>query len=106
MTIRDHLQRRWLQVFLTCTCVGLLPALVLQRFAPEYPLLGAAALGFIFVGVYAFMAIMRRTPCPRCAAALEDLAVRIMSKRFPVKNCPHCGVKFDEQMSNPSRTRF
>jgi hypothetical protein len=81
---------------------GVILCILSAGFAPDSFWLTWFSLAALFAGMVALIALMRRTPCPKCNFPLGYLASRVASgwaKRGAC--CPHCRVSLDDPMIVP-----
>src|SRR5579859_6578750 len=102
MTIRDYLKRRRNQVALL-VLPGVVFSVLSAIFAPDSFWLNWLSLAALFAGLVAVIALLYRTPCPRCQHALGSIGARAANGWAATAACPHCRVSLDEPMRPADR---
>lgn len=100
MTIRDHIKQH--SDARTCFAIlWVVPLFIVNLEAPDnFPLLCAALAVLAGGSFFTLVVITRRIPCPRCKRPLGSIASKVAKRGLRLgKECPHCGVSFDEQMT-------
>jgi transcription elongation factor Elf1 len=106
MTIRDYVEGRGKRAYKLT--VGSLISMILvwvvwasfSKRAPDAKIV--IPIGMLLV-LFAVIAYLHRTKCPRCSKSLSAIAARAMSKGAVERAnaCPHCGVSFDDPVHGP-----
>lgn len=101
-TIRDYLKRRYLRETLISICLYGTALLFFAVAAFRHRPSTGWIVTLVVLTIWVWFAWMRGVRCPRCSRPLGKVAIRAVWGT--VKQCPHCGASFDEQMPDPSRS--
>ncbi len=100
MTTRAYLKARVIRLYSYSSPVVLV-ILGIAIWGRQSVLLSGLVVMAIAAHVVAYILFIRRTPCLRCSAPLQNVALNWGPKRQPAPRCPHCGLGIDEQAGEP-----